>query len=78
MQVQAQPKCSNVLTQRMIPYSHNGLPIFSNQHLLKLTQDHKGLSRLVMRLSTKTQQDTKSPHIVYATSFGLIVAAHSC
>ncbi|KAG5612057.1 hypothetical protein H5410_023338 [Solanum commersonii] len=24
MQVQAQPKCSNALTQRMIPYSHNG------------------------------------------------------
>ncbi|KAG5620855.1 hypothetical protein H5410_006073 [Solanum commersonii] len=24
VQVQAQPKCSNALTQRMIPYSHNG------------------------------------------------------
>ncbi|KAG5580821.1 hypothetical protein H5410_051448 [Solanum commersonii] len=30
------------------------------------------------RLSTKeSQQDAKSSHIVYATSFGLIVAAHS-
>ncbi|KAG5606618.1 hypothetical protein H5410_028110 [Solanum commersonii] len=26
MYIQAQPKCSNALTQRMIPYSHNGSP----------------------------------------------------
>ncbi|KAG5631655.1 hypothetical protein H5410_003372 [Solanum commersonii] len=28
--------------------------------------------------STKPQQDAKSSHIVYTTSFGFIVAAHSC
>ncbi|KAG5571256.1 hypothetical protein H5410_061022 [Solanum commersonii] len=40
-----------------------GLPVFSDRHLFQLTQD---------------QKDAKSSHIVYATSFGLIVAIHSC
>ena len=30
-----------------------GLPVFSNQHDIKLNQDHKGLSRLVMGLRVK-------------------------
>ncbi|KAG5572258.1 hypothetical protein H5410_062024 [Solanum commersonii] len=43
MQVQAQPKCSNALTQGMISYSH-----------IMLTQDKKKVfSRLVMGLSAK-------------------------
>ncbi|KAG5581769.1 hypothetical protein H5410_052396 [Solanum commersonii] len=44
MQVQAQQKCSNALTQRKIPYSHNGsqFKVLDSNAMLTLTQDQKG------------------------------------
>ncbi|KAG5610918.1 hypothetical protein H5410_022199 [Solanum commersonii] len=52
-----------------------GLPVFSNQHLFQLTQDKKGIFKVCSGAECK---DAKSSCIVYATSFGLIVAVHSC
>ncbi|KAG5605877.1 hypothetical protein H5410_027369, partial [Solanum commersonii] len=57
-----------------------GFPVFSNQHLLRLTQDQKGLLKACNGVECKgmSQRDAKSSYIVYVTLFGLIVAAHSC
>ncbi|KAG5605590.1 hypothetical protein H5410_027082 [Solanum commersonii] len=41
MQVQAQPKCSNALTQGMIPYSHNGSQFTASESHAKLTLTKK-------------------------------------
>uniref|UniRef100_M1DUX5 Secreted protein n=1 Tax=Solanum tuberosum TaxID=4113 RepID=M1DUX5_SOLTU len=37
-----------------------GLPVFSNQHDVKLNQDHKGLPGLVTGLRVKTKEQTRS------------------
>ncbi|KAG5631276.1 hypothetical protein H5410_002993 [Solanum commersonii] len=69
MQVQAQQKYLNPLTKRMIPFPHT-----------KLTQDQKGLYKACNGVECKgmSQRDSKSSYIVYETSFGLIIAIHSC
>ncbi|KAG5615612.1 hypothetical protein H5410_015436 [Solanum commersonii] len=89
MQVQAKPKCLNSLTQRMtpysmIPYSHNGSQFKAPESdttltLIKKNTMHDFSHRFTRIFQlTISQRDAKSSHIVYTTSLGLIVAAHSC
>ncbi|KAG5580645.1 hypothetical protein H5410_051272 [Solanum commersonii] len=73
MQVQAQPKCSNALTQRMIPYSHNGsqfkapesdatLTVTKKNTVNDFTHSHNDMQRVHM-LSMHLHLASSLPHI---------------
>ncbi|KAG5599494.1 hypothetical protein H5410_030864 [Solanum commersonii] len=58
MQIQAQPKCSNALTQRMIPYSHNDSQFKASESNAILTLTKMNIMHNFTHMFTRIFQST--------------------